>query len=127
MSENVASRRILTKMAASVFHRILSNIKKIADLNHQYMDIYHTKKQTDNIPISCSYLLLKTLFYLISQCTSEPYLESCLCKLDMELDNCNFTYIQPRNRPFKKSNHEVCKYQTLGFTGLFSLHIERPS
>ena len=27
MPENVASRRILTKMAASVFHRILSNIK----------------------------------------------------------------------------------------------------
>ena len=29
MSENVASRRILTKMAASVFHRIWSNIQKI--------------------------------------------------------------------------------------------------
>ena len=28
MPENVASRRILTKMAASVFHRIYSNIKK---------------------------------------------------------------------------------------------------
>ena len=27
MPENVASRRSLTKMAASVFHRILSNIK----------------------------------------------------------------------------------------------------
>ena len=27
MPENVASRRILTKVAASVFHRILSNIK----------------------------------------------------------------------------------------------------
>ena len=44
------------------------------------MDIYHTKKQTENIPRSCSYLLLKTLFYFISQCTSEPYLESGLCK-----------------------------------------------
>ena len=40
------------------------------------MDIYHTKKQTENIPRSCSYLLLKTLFYFISQCTSAPYLES---------------------------------------------------
>ena len=39
------------------------------------MDIYHAKKQTENIPRSCSYLLLKTLFYFISQCTSVPYLE----------------------------------------------------
>ena len=46
------------------------------------MDIYHTKKQTENIPRSCSYLRLKTLFYFISQCTSVPYLETGLCKLD---------------------------------------------
>ena len=57
------------------------------------MDIYHTKKQTENIPRSCSYLLLKTLFYFISQCTSAPYLESGLCKLDKNLDDCNFTVI----------------------------------
>ena len=57
------------------------------------MDIYHTKKQTENIHRSCSYLLLKTLFYFISQCTSGPYLEISLCKLDNELDNCNFTFI----------------------------------
>ena len=40
------------------------------------MDIYHRKKQTENIPRSCRYLLLKTLFHFISQCTSVPYLES---------------------------------------------------
>ena len=57
------------------------------------MNIYHTKKQTENIPHSCSYLLLKTLVYFISQCTSIPYLESGLCKLDKELDKCNFTLI----------------------------------
>ena len=51
------------------------------------------KKQTENIPRSCSYLLLKTLLYFISQCTSEPYLESGLCKLCKKLDNCNFTFI----------------------------------
>ena len=34
------------------------------------MDIYHAKKQIGNIPHSCSYLLLKTLFNFISQCTS---------------------------------------------------------
>ena len=69
-------------MAASVFHRLLSNINIFAVINHQYMDINHTKKQTENIPCSCSYLLLKTLFYFNSQCTSGPYLESGLCKLD---------------------------------------------
>ena len=80
MPGNVASRRILTKMAASVFPRILSNINYFAVINHQYMDIYHTKKQTEIIPRSCSYLLLKTLFHFISQCTLKPYLESGLCK-----------------------------------------------
>ena len=67
--------------------------KKIAGINHQYMDSYHTKKQPENIPRSCSYLLLKTLFYFILQCASASYLESGLCKLDKELDNCNFTFI----------------------------------
>ena len=45
------------------------------------MDIYHTQEQTENTSRSCSYLLLKTLFYFVSQCTSVPYLESGLCKL----------------------------------------------
>ena len=67
--------------------------KFYAGLNLQYMDIYHMKKQTENIPRSCSYLILKTLFYFISKCTSVPYFESGLCKLDNELDNCNFTCI----------------------------------
>ena len=126
--ENVASRRILTKMAASVLHRIKSNIFFFfASINHQYMDIYHTKKQAENSPRSCSYLLLKTLFYFMSQCTSVPYFQRGLCKLDKELDNCNFTFIKKRNRPFKESNYKVCKYNTLGYTGLFSLHIEPPS
>ena len=53
------------------------------------MDIYNTKMQTENSPRSCSCLFLKTLFYFISQCTSVPYLESGLCKLDKELDSCN--------------------------------------
>ena len=63
MPENIASRRILTKMAASVFHRILAISKKFAGMTHQYMEIYHTKKQTEKIPRSCSYLLLQILFY----------------------------------------------------------------
>ena len=105
----------------------MKQYKKIADINHQYMDIYHTKKQTEYIPRSCSYLLLQTLFYFISQCTTIPYLESGMCKLGKELDNCNFTFILPRNRSLNESYYEVCKNKTLGITGLFSLHIERPS
>ena len=93
----------------------MTQYKKIAGINHQYMDIYHTKKQTENTPCSCSYLLLKTLFYFILQCTSVPYFESGLCKLDKELGNCNFTFIYPRNRPFNESNYEVCK-MTQGYT-----------
>ena len=69
------------------------------------MGIYRTNKQTENIPRSCSFLLLKTLFYFISQCTSVPNLESGLCKLEKELDNCNITFIKPRNRPLNKSNY----------------------
>ena len=57
------------------------------------MDIYLTKKQTENSPRSCSFLRLKTLFYVISQCTSVPYLESGLSKLDRELDNWNVIFI----------------------------------
>ena len=98
-----------------------------AVINHQYIDIYHTKKQTENIPCSCSYLPLKTLFYFISQCTSVPELESDLCELDKKPDNCNFTFTKTRNRYFIESNYKVCKYKSLGYTGLFSLHIERPS
>ena len=60
------------------------------------MDIYHTKKQTEYIARSCSYLLWKTLFYFISQCTSAPYLESGLGKLDNEVDNCNFTFVRQK-------------------------------
>ena len=46
------------------------------------MDIYYTKKQTENISGSCSYLLLKTLFYFISQCTSIPILKvACVNKI----------------------------------------------
>ena len=28
---------------------------------------------------------------------------------------------------FNESNFEACKYKTLGYTELFSLHLERPS
>ena len=93
MPENVASMRILTKWQPQYFIEY-NAISFFAGIYHQHMDIYHTKKRTENIPRSWSYLLLKTLFYIISQCTSVPYLESGLCKLDKELDkNFNFTFI----------------------------------
>ena len=82
MPENVASRRILTKWQPQYFKEYKAISKIFAIINHQYMDIYHTKKQTENISRSCSYLLLKTLFHFISQCSSDPYLEIGFCKLD---------------------------------------------
>ena len=81
------------------------------------MEIYRTKKQPENIPRSCSYLLLKHYFISYWSVLHYPIL-----KVACELDNCKITFIYPRNRPF-----EVCKYKALRYTGLFSLHIERPS
>ena len=93
MPENVASGGFLPKWQPQYFIEYKAISKIFAGIDHQYMDIYHTKKQTENITHSCSYLLLKTLFYFILQCTSAPYLVSDLCKLDKELDNCIFTFI----------------------------------
>ena len=48
LPENVASWRILSKMAASVFHIIYKKYQNFfAGINHLYMDIYHAKKQTE--------------------------------------------------------------------------------
>ena len=93
MPENVAPRRIKPKWQPQYFMEYKAISIIFAGITQQYMDIYHTKKQTENVPRSCSYLLLKTLFYFISQSTSVPYLESGLCKLGKELNKCNFTFI----------------------------------
>ena len=95
MLESVASR-ILAEMAASVFHRILSNIKIFCRYIITNIWIYTTRRsrlKTSLVDVVICFRLLKTLFYFISQCPSVPYLESGLCKLDKELDNCNFTFI----------------------------------
>ena len=93
MPENVASRRIYPKWQPKHFIVYKTISKYFAGINHQSMDTYHTKKQTENIPRSCSYLFLKTLFYCKLHCTSVPYLESSLCKLDKKLDNYNFLHL----------------------------------
>ena len=62
------------------------------------MDIYHTKKQTENITRSCSYLLLKTLFYFVSRCTSVPYFERGICKLDKDRAGQLQFYIYPAKK-----------------------------
>ena len=79
-------------MAAALIHRMPSNIKDFCSYKSPYIDSNHTKKQTVNIPSSCSCLILITLFHSISQCTLVPYLESSMCNLIKELDNCNFTF-----------------------------------
>ena len=44
----------------------------LAVINHKSIDIQHTKRKAENILSSCSLLVLKTLFYFISQCISVP-------------------------------------------------------
>ena len=90
------------------------------------MGIYHMKKQTKNIPRSCSYLLLKTLFYFISQCTSVPFLENGLCKLDMSWTTA-ILYLFSQETYLLIKVIMKCVNIKLGYTGRFSLHIERPS
>ena len=97
---------------------IINSNKHIHCFNVCLYHISGAKKQINIIPSSCSYLLLKTPFYLISQSTFVLYLDSGLCQLVKELDNCNFTFAKPRNRPLSESN-----YKTFVCTGLFSLHI----
>ena len=62
-------------------------------MNHQYIDIHQTKKQTEITLRPCSILVLQTLFKLLSQCSLVSYLESDLCKDGNELDNCDFTVV----------------------------------
>ena len=44
-----------------------------------------------SVCLSCSILVLKSLFEFISHCVLVPYLESGLYKDENELDNCDFT------------------------------------
>ena len=57
--------------------------------NHQYIDTHHTKRQAESTLSSCSILILQTLFKFVSQCSLVPYLESSLCNVGNELDNCD--------------------------------------
>ena len=69
-------------------------------VNHQYIDIHHTKNQTEITLRSCSILVLKSLFKFMSQCNLVPHLESSMCKGGTELDNCDSTVPKPRYRSF---------------------------
>ena len=63
--------------------------KFLADINHQYMCIHHTKRQTENTLSSYSILNLKTLFKFALQCNLVPFLESGLYNVGNEMDNCD--------------------------------------
>ena len=80
VSYAIKTQRTYNALETHMKREFAGQIRGRKCINHQYMDIYNTGKQTENIPCSCSYLLLKTLFYFISQCTSVPYLESGLCR-----------------------------------------------
>ena len=78
MLEYVASRKILTEYVEE--KRAILKIYEC--IYYQYIDIHHTKNQTEITLSSCSILGLKSLF---------KYLESGMCKDGIELDNCDFT------------------------------------
>ena len=52
-----------------------------------------TTRQTESTLSSCIILNLKTLFKFVSQCSFVPYLESDLCNVGNELDNCDFAVV----------------------------------
>ena len=89
------------------------------------MNSYHTKKQTENIPHLCSYLLLKT-FYFISQCASASYLESGLCTLDKELDNCNFTLFSQETDLLRKVIIKCANIKLWDILGCFHYILNAP-
>ena len=71
-----------------------SNTKDFfSDINHHYICIHHTRRQTESTLRSCSILKLKTLFKFVSQCRLVPYIESKLCHVGNELDNCDFAVV----------------------------------
>ena len=67
--------------------------KIFADIKHQYICIHHTKRQTENKLSSYSILNLKSLVKFVSQCNLVPFLESGLCNVVKELDNCDFAVV----------------------------------
>ena len=64
-----------------------------ADINYQYICFHHTQRQTQNTLSSYSILNLKTLNKFVSKCNLVPFLESELCNVGNELDNCGFAVI----------------------------------
>ena len=77
-------------MTTALFRGIRAIPKVFAAINHQYICIHHTKRQTENTLSSCRILNLKTLFKFVSQCPLVPFLESGLCNVGNELDNWDF-------------------------------------
>ena len=80
-------------MMTHYFAEIRAIPKIFADINHQYICIHHTNRQTENRFSSCSILILKTLFKFVSQCNLVPFLQSRLCNVRNELDNCDFAVV----------------------------------
>ena len=72
-------------------YRVISKI--FVDIIYQYICIRHTKRQTKNTLSLYSILNLKTLLKFVSQCNLVPFLESGLCNVGNELDNCDFAVV----------------------------------
>ena len=87
-------RKDLSQNDDRIFFAEIRVISKIfADINHQYICIHHTKRHTENKLSSDSILILKPLLKFVSQCNLVPFLESGLCNVVNELDNCDFAVV----------------------------------
>ena len=77
-------------MTTTCFRKNLSKTKVFfADIYQQYVDIHHTKRQTESTLRSCIILNLKKLFKFVSQCSLVRYLKSGLCTVKNDLDICD--------------------------------------
>ena len=103
---------------------IIAIPKIFAHINHQYICIHHTKRQTENTLSSCSILNLKTLFKFVSQCYLVPFLESRLCRRDDIIRSVSYS---PKHRyiklPHKQNPFDVMPLYRRACTFNLSLHL----
>ena len=88
-----AIRKDLNQNDDRIISRKLKLYKRFLQILFINICIHHTKRQTENKLSSCSILNLKTLLKVVSQCNLVPFLESGLCNVGNELDNCDFAVV----------------------------------
>ena len=90
------------------------------------MDIYHTQEQTENTHRSCKYLLLKTFFISYRSVLQYPILKVA-CVNKVRSSTTAILHLFSQETDILRKVIMRCVNIKLGYTGLFSLHIEPPS